>query len=81
MSSPPLACDVRAAQLSVTDVSLGTWCISRADADALPGHPGGSELPEPGCLVMKVAARALTSDRHRWRQVGAASANEQEKAC
>lgn len=58
----PLACDVRAAQLSVTDASLGTWCISRADADALPGHPGGSELPAPGCLVMRVAARALTSD-------------------
>lgn len=58
----PLACDVRAAQLSVTDASLGTWRISRADADAPPGRPGGSELPESGCLVMKVAARALTSD-------------------
>lgn len=46
----------------MTDASLGTRCISRADAAAPPGHPGGSELPEPGCLVMKVAARALTSD-------------------
>ena len=46
----------------MTDASLGTWCISRADADAPPGHPGGSELPAPGCLVMRVAARALTSD-------------------
>lgn len=46
----------------MTDVSPGTWCISRADAAAPTGYPGGSELPEPGCLVMKVAARALTSD-------------------
>lgn len=46
----------------MTDASPGTRCISRADAAAPPGHPGGSELPEPSCLVMKVAARALTSD-------------------
>lgn len=74
----PLACDVRAAQLSVTDASLGTWSRRRCSARA----PGRFRAAGTGLLSNESGSQSSDiRHRHRWRQVGAASANEQEKAC